>query len=76
MCRSFFFTKGGDIFLKRERNPGFNLEIMGRVRKIVKRVTVRENILKTQLNINKSQKRGTFFFLKTRNAAFDIRTIN
>ena len=61
MCKSFFFTKVGDIFLKRERNPGFNLEIMVRVRKIVKRVTVRENILKTQLNINKSQKRDTFF---------------
>ena len=53
---------------------GNGLEIMGRARKLSERVLAHENLLKIQLQVNKSEKKGTFF-LKMRKVASDIRTL-
>ena len=51
------------------------LEIMKRVRKMLKRALAHENFLKMQLRINRPEKKGTFF-LKVRKVASDIFTSN
>ena len=44
---------------------------MDRVQKVLKRALARENILKLQFKINKSEKKD-FFILKIRNVASDV----
>ena len=51
---------------------GGNLEIKGRVRKLLKRALAHENLLKIQLKINCSEKEA-IFVLKMRKVRSDIR---